>query len=187
MTNLPPIKNPTTQLKSERVYENRYIKFYKDWVRLDDGHEREYVYTDTNAGVNILTLDENNCITLVGQWRYAIQRGSWELPAGFLEKGEDPLESAKRELAEEAALEAKSWEKLEVLYMEVSLSTHKSHLFLARDLVKLPSQNLDEDERIQIVTLPLEEAFELVQKGEIIDAVTIYAILRARDYLQNLE
>lgn len=179
------MKNPYKKLSSEVLYERKYVRFVKEKV-LINGHEKDYSFADIANGIGIVAINEKNEIVLVGQWRYPIDRYTWEIPAGMREEDEDPLDTAKRELQEEAGLIAKNWKKLGSFFMEASSTTKVGHVFLARDLEHV-DQNLDDDENIERQWIPFEEAMEKIDSGEIADGLSVLGILRAQAHLRMSE
>lgn len=175
--------NPYTTLSHELMHQRPYVTFYADQVRMN-GLEKDYSYIETSGGVSIVALTKDHKVALVGQWRYPIKKYTWELPAGSREKGEDPLETGRRELKEEAGASASKWTELGIYFMEGSKSTQKSYLFLAED-VELGESNPMEDECLENLWLPLEEALQLVELGEIDDAISVIGLLRAQAHLQK--
>jgi ADP-ribose pyrophosphatase len=132
----------------------------------------------------IVALDSDGTIAMLSQWRHAV--GTWlrEIPAGCRDSGEDYLACARRELGEEAGLAAARWEHLGGIVTIPSFCDERIELFLARDL-SAGAGHLDHDEVIQVRRVPLAEGFELIDRGEIVDAKTIVALYRARDFLSR--
>ena len=182
---LPGGENPFTELSSEVVYERKYVRFIKDMVRIGEV-EKDYSYADIADGIAIVAVNDKREVVLVGQWRYPIKQYTWEVPAGMRDEGEDPLETAKRELEEEAGIRAKKWTPLGSFFMEASSTTKRAFAFLAQDL-ELVEQSIEEDERIEIEWLPFDVALEKIATGEIRDGLTVIGLLRARDYLLDSE
>ena len=121
---------------------------------------------------------------LVKQYRNAENGDVLEIPAGKLEKGEEPLTCAKRELEEEIGYRAGAIEKICAMYTAVGFSNEKLHLYIATELVK-SKQSLDEDEYIELVTYPLEEAIKMIFTGEIKDSKTIVGLLAVKEFLRK--
>ena len=132
----------------------------------------------------IVALDRDGTVALLSQWRHAV--GTWlrEIPAGCRAAEEDYLACAQRELGEEAGLAAARWNDLGGIVTIPSFCDERIELFLARDLSAGAGQ-LDHDEVIRVARVPLVEAFEMIGRGEIIDAKTIVALYRARDFLSR--
>jgi ADP-ribose pyrophosphatase len=130
----------------------------------------------------IVALDADRRVAMLTQYRHAI--GGWlrEIPAGCRNPGEDFLECARRELGEEASLAAARWDRLGSIVTIPSFCDEVIELFLAREL-STGAGALDHDEVIRAGLVPFEETFEMIRRGDIIDAKTIAALYRARDFL----
>lgn len=161
--------------KSESIYKGKILDISVDYFELDDGREVPIEIIHHNGGACIVPLFDDGRIGLVRQWRYVLDRYSLEIPAGRIELGDSPEATAARELEEEFGYRADSFTKLSEFYVAPGYCREKIHLFLAKGLEQ-SSQNLDEDEEIEIVTLGLEEAMSKVHCGEIDDAKSIIAL-----------
>lgn len=180
---LPLGPNPYATLAHELLHERKYVQFFRDKVTMN-GLEKDYSYISVDDSVGIVVLNQHNQVVLVGQWRYPIKEYRWEIPAGMAEAGESPLENAKRELKEEAGVEAQTWIPLGSYQMDGSKMDQKNHLFLAMDL-SLGANSPMEDEQLAVQWLPLTEAIGLVEAGEIRDGLTVIGLLRAQAFLQK--
>ena len=166
-----------TTLSSEEIFNGRVIRVTYDKVLLENGNTSTREVVHHHGGACILPVDENENITMVRQYRYALGEEMWELPAGKLEKGEDPFEAAKRELAEECGLTADHFVDLGVVYPTVGYDSEKIYLWAATGLHSV-NQHLDEDEFLDVVKMPLDEALRLVMDGTIKDSKTQIGILK---------
>ena len=166
-----------TTLSSEEIFNGRVIRVTYDKVLLEIGNTSTREVVHHHGGACILPVDENQNITLVRQYRYALGEEMWELPAGKLEKDENPFEAAKRELAEECGLTADHFVDLGVVYPTVGYDSEKISLWAATGLHNV-SQHLDEDEFLDVVKMPLDEALRLVLDGTIKDSKTQIGILK---------
>ena len=168
-------------ISSETIFEGKIVKLTVDEVRLPDGNlaGREVVYHP--GGVAVLALDEDNRVFLVRQYRYPIRRELLELPAGKLDHGaeEDRLLGAQRELSEETGLEASEWTYLGYTLASPGFCDEALHMYLARGLVK-KQQHLDEDEFLDVVTMPFDELVRQVMDGAITDGKTVSATLKVK-------
>jgi len=126
--------------------------------------------------VCVLPVTADNQIYLVSQYRYMLKKHTLELMAGFVDKNEEPLSSAKRELAEETGLTAKKWELLMTVDMAASVFDAVSYLYLAQELSE-GIAHPEEDEDITVVKMPLEEAVEKVIAGQMNTTMSIIGIL----------
>jgi 8-oxo-dGTP pyrophosphatase MutT (NUDIX family) len=133
----------------------------------------------------IVPLDDEHRVTLLHQWRHAFGGWLWEVPAGCRRDGEGARACAERELAEEAGLCARQFDHLGSIVTIPSFCDERIELFLARDLAEAPG-NLDDDEVIRVARFSLDEASAMVARGEIIDAKSIVALLRAQQFLNGL-
>lgn len=165
-------------LKEEKIFSGDFLTLKKDTVELIDGQTatREIIVNDDAAAV--VALDEENNIVLVKQYRYALKREVLEIPAGKVEKGEDFLNAAKRELVEETGYESNNWQSLDYFFSAL-FSTQKTHLFLALNCKKTKELNLDEGEFLTVIKKPFKFALDEVLNGKIKDSKTIVAIFKA--------
>ena len=170
------------QLTSEIIYDGRVVHLTKDEVRLENGAVgiREIVHH--NGGACVVAVNEAREVYVVKQFRYATGREMWELPAGKLEKGEDPFEAAKRELTEEAGVTADNWRALGYFWPTVGDCTERIYMYLATGLHPA-AMHLDEDEFLEPYRMPLEELVKKSLSGEIQDAKTVIGVLKAKALL----
>lgn len=165
-------------LNSQMVYDGKIVKVYRDNVELADGHKSFREVVRHSGGVVIVAFRDENTILLVKQYRYPIAKTVLELPAGKLEKGEDPFEAAKRELEEETGYCANKWTDLGYINTSPGFSDEKLYLYLAQDL-EFTQCHPDEGEIIQAFEYKYEDVLEMIENGEISDAKTICGIMRA--------
>ena len=130
----------------------------------------------------IVALDSDGRVAMLRQWRHAIGGYLREIPAGCRNAGESALDCARRELSEEARVSARRWDHLGSIVTIPSFCDERIELYLARDLADAPGV-LDVDEVITATRVAFDEALAMIARGEIIDAKSIVAILRARDFL----
>lgn len=168
----------------EEVYKGKIFTVVQDEIEFEDGNRAKWDLVMHNGACAIVPLTENLEVFLVKQYRNAENGDVLEIPAGKLEKGEDPLSCAKRELEEEIGYKAESMEKICAMYTAVGFSNEKLHLYLATHLIK-SKQSLDEDEYIEIVTYPLEQAIGMIFTGEIKDSKTIVGLLAVKEFLRK--
>ena len=159
---------------SRVVYDGKLFDVVvEEW----DGHEREIV--EHRGATAIVAIDRDGCVTLVRQLREAARKSLLELPAGTLEPDEEPLASAKRELAEEVGLHGGRWRKLAAFYTTPGFCRERMHLFVAED-VDRGDAHPEEDEEFEVVRWPIAEIESRL--GELEDAKTIAGLLL---YLQS--
>ena len=168
-----------TQLSSKTLFEGRIITVTLDTVALENGETSTREMVHHHGGAGVAALNEAGEVYLVRQYRYALGKELVEIPAGKLERGEDPLEAAKRELAEEAGVVAQSICSLGQIVPTCGYCTEIIYLYAAKGLTFVP-QHLDEDEFVSVFTMPLDEAAAQVVSGEITDSKTALAILKLK-------
>jgi 8-oxo-dGTP pyrophosphatase MutT (NUDIX family) len=161
------------------VYENPWLILRHYETIAPTGSPAIYgVVSYKNYAIAILPLHENGEVTLVGQHRMPLADYSWELPEGGGPIGVDPLESAKRELREEAGLVAADWRQVLRFQLSNSISDERGFGFIATGLSAAEVEP-DPTEDLRIARAPFREALGLVTSGEITDAVTVAMLLRA--------
>ncbi|MCR6106492.1 NUDIX hydrolase [Salipaludibacillus agaradhaerens] len=162
-------------VKKEQIFKGKVVELEVQDVLLPNGNEskREIIYHPGAVAVIAFTKEEK--LILVKQFRKALDKVIAEIPAGKLEKGEDPLECAKRELEEETGIVAHSWTKLHSFYTSPGFANEIVHVYLAKDLNK-GTINLDEDEFVEKIEVTKEEAEKLIENEVIHDAKTLYAV-----------
>lgn len=172
--------SPWRTTSSRIVYENAWLRVREDHVLRPDGLPGVYGVVSPEAiATGVVALTPELEVTLVGQFRYTVGAYSWELPEGGSKQGETPLEAAQRELQEETGLIAERWSQLGgALHLSNCLSDEVGYVFLAEGLSQAEATP-DETEVLAIKRIPLEEALQQVEAGEITDAVSIIGLLRA--------
>lgn len=167
-----------TPLNSQTVFKGILLHVKSDQVRLPNGHEtvREYIL-HPGAAMVIAMLDENT-IVLERQYRYPLNRHFIELPAGKIDTGEDPLDTAKRELREECGYAATQWHHLTTLHPAIGYANERIELYLALGLSQVGHQR-DEDELIEVLHVSLAEALQWVRDGRITEAKAVTGLLWA--------
>lgn len=168
-----------TMLESKEIFNGRVIRVTVDKVQLEDGTTSTREIVHHHGGACILPYFEDGTICMVRQFRYAMQQELWELPAGKLEKGEDPFEAAKRELEEECGLTADHYTSLGEFYPTVGYDTEVIYTWIATGLHQT-QMHLDADEFLTPDRVPLEKAYQMVMSGEIKDGKTIAGILKLK-------
>ena len=171
-------RNPWKTKSSRIAYENRWIRVREDEVVRPDGGPAIYGVVEIRPSVGVVALNEYNEIALVGQWRYSVNRYSWEIPRGGSHPGEtDMLCVAKRELAEEAGLIAEQWESLGPVDVCNGVADDVQTLHLAGGL-KRTEMRLDPEEDIAVRWWPFEEAVRMAMDGRITEVCSVAAILK---------
>ena len=172
------------KLSSEEIFDGVAIHLYRDEILLPNGKKGVREVIRHPGAVCVLPIKDDGNVIFVNQFRYAFNKVTLEAPAGKLDKGEIPLDAAKRELREETGLTVKNIVYLGEMYTTPALIDEIIHLYLATDLLS-GEQDLDEDEFINVIEMPLTEAVEKVMNGEIKDSKTQTVILKAEKYLQG--
>jgi ADP-ribose pyrophosphatase len=168
-------------ITSETIFEGKVIKLQVDEVKLPDGKTSRRELIKHPGAVAIIALTDEGKLVLVEQYRKAMERSLVEIPAGKLEKGEEPAASAVRELEEETGYECEKMEWLTSFYTSPGFADELVHVFVAKNLKKKENAaGLDEDEFVELMELTLAQAEQFMKEGKIKDAKTAYAI----QYLQ---
>ena len=154
-----------------------------DTVTLPNGREASREIVRHPGGVGVLALDGDNQVLLVEQFRYAYNKPLREIPAGKLERGEDPREAGIRELREETGAVAGRFEPLGWIYPSPGYCDEVIHLYLARDLT-FGETDPDEDEFLNLRRVPFDRMVELVLSGQVSDSKTVAAVLKAKLLLE---
>lgn len=162
-------------LSSKTVYDGKIIKVNVDTVQLPNGKEAKREVVHHQGAVGILTINKNNNIILVKQYRKPLEKMILEIPAGKLEKNESPVDCALRELKEETGYTANNIEQIVKFYTSPGFADELIYLFKANDIHKGKTE-LDEDEFVETIELTLSEVIDLIKKDEINDAKTLIAI-----------
>lgn len=186
MRTLPELPNPWITHSTERIYDSPWIGVTKHEVTNPNGYPGTYsVVHFKNLAIGVIVLDDENNTWLVGQWRYPINRYSWEIPEGGGNPEVDPMESAKRELMEETGITANKWEKILEMHLSNSASDEHCILYLARELT-LGTAHPEDDEALEVMKIPFEEVYQLVNDGKITDSLTVAAVLKVKLMLSRL-
>jgi ADP-ribose pyrophosphatase len=157
------------------IFRGRRLWIEKRLIRLPNGIEKEKVIVHPSNAVTILPFNGDRC-KLLKQYRYAIDQYIFEAPAGTMEPGEDPLETARRELIEETGFTAQSIVSKGFIYTTPGYTDEKIYLFEARDLSPSQEYGKDEDEVIEVVDIAIIDLIGMIRNGTIVDAKTICLI-----------
>jgi ADP-ribose pyrophosphatase len=168
-------------IEKEKIFAGKVIDLYVEEVLLPNGKTSKREIIKHPGAVAVIAVTDEGKIVLVRQYRKAMERVLVEIPAGKLEKGEEPIATARRELEEETGYKCEKMRHLISFYTSPGFADELVHLYIAENLSKLEnSASLDEDEFVDVLEVTLEEALQLVNERQIYDAKTAYAI----QYLQ---
>ncbi|MEG2813765.1 MAG: NUDIX hydrolase [Oscillospiraceae bacterium] len=167
------------KISSKVVFDGRLLHVTSDTVVLPNGNEttREVIWH--NGAVCIVAFDEDDNVYMVKQFRYPFNRVILEVPAGKIDQGETPDEAAKRELEEEIGMTATTLVPIGEFYPSVAYTTEIIYMYIATGLKK-SSQNLDEDEFLNVEKYNFNTVCNMIMQNEIGDGKTISAILKAK-------
>jgi 8-oxo-dGTP pyrophosphatase MutT (NUDIX family) len=166
------------------VFTGRVLQVNVEEVRLPNDHVATLDMVHHPGGAAIAALDEAGRICLVRQYRHAANGYIWEIPAGKIDHNEPPLQTAQRELEEEAGRRARQWRSLGDFLPSPGFLTEVVHLFLATGLTEV-SNRLEASEVLEAHWLPFEQVMQMARSGELRDGKTLAALLRAAAYVQT--
>lgn len=172
-------------LSSELIFDGHIVNLYRDEVMLPNGKTAAREVIRHIGAVGIVPLTDDRKIILVRQYRYALGRMLFEIPAGKLNfKDEDPVAAAERELEEETGYLCSKIEQIGDLHSTVGFCDEVIHLYAAYGL-KTGRPHPDDDEFVDTVQIPLDEAVKLVMEGKLTDAKTQTGILKLNNIIRN--
>ncbi len=166
-----------TMLDQHTYYEGVIVNVRQDSVRLNDGSESKREVVEHPGGVAVVALDKDNNVIMVRQYRYPVQAETWELPAGKLERGEEPREAALRELEEETGVVPTDVMSLGETYSSPGIMEERIYLFFAKGLGQVDAHP-DEGECLEMRRMPLETVYQMVMDNRIKDSKTVIGILK---------
>lgn len=172
-------------IASEEIFKGVVVHLFKDKVRLTNGSESVREVLRGCRAVCVIPIDEDGNVTVVRQYRYAHAKVLCEIPAGKLDEGEDFLEAAKRELFEETGIRADKYTFLGEIYTTPAFVDEVIYMYLATGLHESGEQHLDRDEFLNVEKIPLAELVDMTLRGEIRDAKTQTAVLKAAVMLER--
>ena len=177
--------NPWETHSIEEKYTNPWIGITHREVTNPSGGPGIYgVVHFKNVAIGIVPIDEDGNTWLVGQYRYTLNQYHWEIPEGGCPKGLSYLEAAQRELLEETGITARTWIPLLETHLSNSVTDEYGVCFVARDL-SFGEAEPEETESLEVKKMPFSEAVDMVMRGEITDALSIMALLKADKVLSN--
>ncbi|MRN53516.1 NUDIX domain-containing protein [Paenibacillus monticola] len=177
MKNYELISNPKLDeetISTQPIFEGNIITLQVDTVRMPDGNTATREVIKHPGAVAVLALNQNKML-VVEQYRQPMHRTEVEIPAGKLDKGEDPLAAAHRELQEETGLHSGDMRHLKSFYTSPGFADEIIHMYVTEN-AQPGDMSLDEDEFLEVSELTLEEAYQYIADGRIADAKTIMAV-----------
>ena len=172
------------QLTTKTVYEGIVVNVVVDDVELQNGQKSRREVVEHPGGVCIVAVTDDDKILMVRQFRYTVKEELLEIPAGKLEKGEDPFDCAVRELSEETGYTAEKWIDLGVIYPSAGVYMEKLYQYLALDL-KPGEIHLDENELLSVEEVDINKLIKMIETNELKDAKSIIGVLKAKSYIEN--
>ncbi|MBQ3105817.1 MAG: NUDIX hydrolase [Lachnospiraceae bacterium] len=170
-------KEQFKRLERRLVAKGAIIDYYHDIVQVPNGNIVTWDYIHHKGAAAVVPVTEDGRILMVRQFRNALDRETWEIPAGGLESPDEPtINAAARELAEETGYRSEDLELLITIRTTVAFCNEKIDIYVARDL-KAGSQHLDEDEFIGVKAMTVEELTDMIYSGRIEDSKTVAAIM----------
>jgi ADP-ribose pyrophosphatase len=180
----PPLDLTETTVSSLNVYDGDLLHVRADRARLPDGKISVREYIAHPGAVVIIPLLDNGKLVMERQHRYPLHQDFYELPAGKIDGGEDPLVCAQRELLEETGYSAESWRYIATSHPCIGYSNEKLIYYLAKELT-FSTANLDDGELLEVFTLSLAEALEWIRTGKITDNKTVCGLFWAEKLLSG--
>ena len=177
--------NPWQTISNNFKYESPWIKINEYDVIHPTGKPGIYGVVDfKNYAIGILPLDKDYNTWIVGQYRFPLNKYSWEIPEGGGPKNEDILTSAKRELEEECGIKAKEWTKIYTFNTSNSCTNEEAYIFLARDL-SFTQSSPEDSEQLQVKKIPFSKLYQMVLENEITDSLSIIAVFKTQDLISK--
>jgi 8-oxo-dGTP pyrophosphatase MutT (NUDIX family) len=184
--NFPNKKGNWTELNRKEVYNNPWIKVTESEVLNPNGGKGIYGVVDfKNLAIGIIPLDEEGYTWIVGQERFPFEgKYTWEIIEGGGPLKDDPVDSAKRELLEEAGLKATKWQHIQNMDLSNSATTERAIIYVAQGLSQHEAQP-EETEELQVRRIPFEELYQMVLSGEVVDSLSVVGVLKLKDMIRN--
>ncbi len=170
------------RVSSKLVYDGKLLKVRSDSVRLPDGTTAEREFIEHPGAVAVIALTDAGELVMERQYRYPLGRDMIEIPAGKIDPGEDPLATARRELMEETGYTAAQWRHMATIHIAIAYSNERIEIYLAKGL-RQEGAKLDDEEFLEVFTLPLATALAWVRGGKITDSKTVSGLFWAEKVL----
>lgn len=165
-----------TRVSSKTVYRGKLLRVLEDEVRLPNGRSARREYIRHPGAAVMVPMPDPGSVVLVRQFRYALARHFYEVPAGKIDPGEEALQTARRELREECGYEAGEWRHLATIHPCIGYADERMEFYLARQLTPVDDAP-DPDEFLERVTVDFAEALRWVREGKITDQKTVIGLL----------
>ena len=165
-------------LTTRPVYTNPWIRVREDVAEMPDGRTTLYGVVECAPAVGVLPFLDAHTVVLVGQWRYVSRAFRWEIPTGAVKPGEGEEAAVQRELAEETGYTATRLVKLCTLDTSKSILDETAHLYAA-DGLRAVARTPDDTEFIEVRAFPFDDVVRMVERSEIVDAMSVVAVLHA--------
>ena len=169
-------------ISSDRVYTGKTISLKVDTVEVPNRGYQKREIVEHNGAVGIVAITPENKVVLVRQYRKAVEKELWEIPAGKIEIGENPNECAIRELKEETGYSAENMKLIHKFYTSAGFSNQKIYIFLAENLIQ-GERDLDEDEFLEVHEIDKDEVYNMIARNEIEDAKTSIGMLLIKELI----
>lgn len=173
-------------ISEQTIFSGKIFSVKQRKVILENGAEQNRELVIHGGGAAVLPIDDDNNVYLIRQFRAPFEQEVLEIPAGKLEKGEDPLPAAKRELSEETGFSAKHYFDLGQMWPTVGFCSEIIHIYMATGLCA-GETHPDEDEFVTLEKIPFQQAYNMCIDGTIKDGKTLVAILKAAALMGNIE
>lgn len=168
------------KISSKLIHNGDFLVLNKDTVLLPNGKTSTREFVTHPGAACVVAVDEDDNILMVKQYRYPVSKVMYEVPAGKLDSGEEPINCARRELEEETGYKANNFDLIGSLYPAPAYSNEIIYIYLATKLTKT-NMSLDEDEFLVCEKIKISKVLEMIMNGQITDAKTQIAVLK---YLQ---
>jgi len=176
-------------LTSWKILESKYLRprYRFDQIELNNGKTFEAVALEFRSWASVLALTKNQEVVLVRQFRHAAQAVVWEFPGGVVDDGENPLEGARRELAEETGYTASTLIEVGRFYPNPALQTNFMYGYLAFDAEKTDLQRLDDSEDIEVHLVPFDELLAMTKRGEFLNGLQVAMLFHALAHMNRIQ
>jgi len=180
------VVNYEKTVSKDYIYKGKVVNLRVDDVVLPNNKRAQREIVEHAGAVGIIAINEKKEIILVKQYRKPVEEILFEIPAGKLEKDEEPIECAKREMEEETGFTPLNLKKIAEFYTSPGFSSEKLTLFYTDRIKKTEQTKGDPDEFLDVVTIGLNQAFKMLKSGQIMDAKTIIGILIVKEQYRHL-